>query len=238
MKLISGLAAVALAATTLAAAQPASAATPVPPTQLAADWSAGQLTDGLVMGQYGADVGLSIDAGLAFDALGRTADADRVADAIADRLVTSESNPYGYVASDEFDNDGNLVDGYYANATAKAAAFTQRVGRDAATAYPAVDLIAQLETLTGPDGVIADDSVFGTTRTPSARPSPPRRSPPRTPASLPLLPRPSWTSSARPATSASTSTRQRAPPTLPVSRPTPPPSSSCRCWSRVTPPPR
>ena len=44
MKLTSGLAAVALAATTLAAAQPASAATPVPPTQLAADWSAGQLT--------------------------------------------------------------------------------------------------------------------------------------------------------------------------------------------------
>ena len=77
MKFTSGLAAFALAATTLAA-QPASAAPPVPPTQLAADWSAGQLTDGLVMGQYGADVGLSIDAGLAFEALSRTADADRV----------------------------------------------------------------------------------------------------------------------------------------------------------------
>lgn len=162
MKLTSGLAAVALAATTLAAAQPAGAATPVPPTQLAADWSAGQLADGLVMGQYGADVGLSVDAGLAFDALGRTADANRVADAIADRLVTSETNPYGYVASDEYDDDGNLVEGYYANATAKAAAFTQRVGRDAATAYAAVDLIDQLEDLTDDaSGLIADVSVYG-----------------------------------------------------------------------------
>jgi len=162
MKFTSGLAAFALAATTLAA-QPASAATPVPPTQLAADWSAGQLADGLVMGQYGADVGLTVDAGLAFDALGRTADANRVADAIADRLVTSDEVPYGYVSSDEYDwqppYDFVQV-GYYANATAKAAAFAQRLGRDAATAYPDVDLIAQLETLTGPDGVIADDSSF------------------------------------------------------------------------------
>ncbi|MGF9754080.1 hypothetical protein AAII07_02665 [Microvirga sp. 0TCS3.31] len=161
MKLTSGLAAVALAATTLAA-QPASAAAPVPPTQLAADWSAGQLADGLVMGQYGADVGLSVDAGLAFHALGRTADADRVADAIADRLVTSETNPYGYVASDEYDEGGNVVDGYYANATAKAAAFSQRVGRDPETAYAAVDLIAQLEDLTDDEsGLIADVSVYG-----------------------------------------------------------------------------
>ena len=153
MKFTSGLAAVALAAATLAAPS-ASAATPVPPTQLAADWSAGQLTDGLVMGQYGADVGLSIDAGLAFDALGRAADASRVADAIADQLVTSDEVLYGYVSSDEYDwqppYDFVQV-GYYANATAKAAAFAQRLGRDAATAYSDVDLIAQLETLTGPD---------------------------------------------------------------------------------------
>ncbi|MDT0186169.1 hypothetical protein Q9S36_38885 [Microbacterium sp. ARD31] len=156
MKLLSGLAAVALAATTLTLPSSASAAT-TDPTQRADDWIAAELTDGLAVGQYGADVGLSVDAGLALDATGRADTAAAIGDAIGSRLVTSDDVPYGYVSSDE----GGQV-GHYANATAKAAAFTQRIGRDAATAYPAVDLVDQLETLTDDaTGVIADDSSFG-----------------------------------------------------------------------------
>lgn len=166
MKLISGLAAVALATTTLAPlATPAAATTPVEAAAFAGDWIAGELTDGVVIGDYGPDAGSGIDAGLAFDALGRTADASRVADALADLLVTSDEVPYGYVSSDEYDWNPpyDFVQvGHYANATAKAAAFVERVGRDAATAYPEVDLIDQLETLSDDTtGVIADDSSFG-----------------------------------------------------------------------------
>ena len=156
MKLISGLAAVALAATTLAA-QSAQAAPPVPPVQLASDWISTQLTDGLAVGEYGPDTGLSIDAGLALDALGDSARAGAISDSIADTLVTSDDVPYGYVLSDEGGSNGR-----YANATAKAAAFTQRIGRDPRTAYPSIDLIAQLEDLTDDaTGAIADDSSFG-----------------------------------------------------------------------------
>ncbi|WP_322919711.1 prenyltransferase/squalene oxidase repeat-containing protein [Nocardioides renjunii] len=163
MKLTSGLAVVALAAATLAPS--AAAAAPVPPTQLVTDWIGTQLTDGVALGSFGADVGLSIDAGLALDATGRSADAARVADAIAGRLVSSPTNPYGYVQSDEYDSDPPYdftQIGYYANATAKAAAFTQRIGRDAATAYAAVNLVDQLEDLTDDTtGVVGDDSSFG-----------------------------------------------------------------------------
>lgn len=164
MKLISGLAAVAVATTLLA--QPASAATtPVPPSKLAGDWISTQLTDGIAVGEYGADVGLSIDAGLALDAIGRLADAQRVADGISDKLVATGPVDYGYVRSDEYNFEEPYEFkqvGYYANATAKAAAFTQRVGRDARTAYDGVDLIAQLEDLTDDStGRIADASSYG-----------------------------------------------------------------------------
>lgn len=164
MKLLSGLAAVALAATTLTLPSSASAAT-TDPTQRADDWIAAELTDGLAVGQYGADVGLSVDAGLALDATGRADTAAAIGNAIGSRLVTSEDVPYGYVSSDEYDFNPpyDFVQvGHYANATAKAAAFTQRIERNPATAYPAVDLVDQLETLTDDaTGVIADDSSFG-----------------------------------------------------------------------------
>lgn len=157
MKLISGLATVTLAslvATTLAA-QPASAAT-VPPTQLAGDWISTQLTDGIAVGDF-ADIGLTIDAGLALESMGDTARAEFIGDSIAGTLVTSEDFPYGYAASDEGGTTGR-----YANATAKAAAFTGRIGRDPSTAYDSIDLLAQLEELTDDTtGVIADDSSFG-----------------------------------------------------------------------------
>ena len=170
MKLISGLAAVALAATTLDAAstvlasQPATAAEVVPPTQLASEWSTTQLTGGVALGDFGPEVGLSIDAGFAFDALGRTADADVVGDGIAEHLVTAAEFEYGYVKANEYNWETHalLGEGKYANATAKAAAFTQRIGRDPELEYADIDLIAQLEELTDDStGVIADVSSFG-----------------------------------------------------------------------------
>lgn len=158
MKLISGLAAVAVAASTLVAA-PAGAATP---SQLAKDWAASELTGGLVIGQYGsADVGLTIDAGFAFDAMGRTAEAQLVGDAIDAELLPS-ANSYGYVQGEEYSYPANeyLGTGRYANATAKAAAFTQRIDRDPTTQYD-VNLVAQLEDLTDDTtGVIADETNF------------------------------------------------------------------------------
>jgi len=157
MKLTPGLAAVTLAslvATTLAA-QPASAAT-VPPTQLAGDWISTQLTDGIAVGDF-ADIGLTIDAGLALESMGDTARAELIGDSIAGTLVTSDDFPYGYAASDEGGTTGR-----YANATAKAAAFTGRIGRDPSTAYDSIDLLAQLEELTDDTtGVIADQSLYG-----------------------------------------------------------------------------
>jgi hypothetical protein len=161
MKLTSGLAAVTLAAVTLGtttlAAQPAGAAASVPPTQLAGDWISSQLTNGVALGDFGADVGLTIDAGLAFEAMGDATRAGAIGDSIAGTLVTSDGFPYGYASSDEGGTTGR-----YANATAKAAAFTGRIGRDASTAYDSIDLLAQLEDLTDDTtGVIADDSSFG-----------------------------------------------------------------------------
>jgi hypothetical protein len=159
MKLTSGLAAVALAAGLVAptlAVQPAAAATPAPPTRLAGDWIATQLTDGIAVGDF-ADIGLTIDAGLAFEAMDDAARADLIGDSIAGTLVTSADFPYGYAASDEGGTTGR-----YANATAKAAAFAGRIGRDASTTYDSIDLVAQLEDLTDDTtGVIADESSFG-----------------------------------------------------------------------------
>ncbi|CUR55939.1 exported hypothetical protein [metagenome] len=163
MKILSGLAAVALATTTFVPS--AASGAPVPPTQVAGDWIAAELTDGLAVGQYGADVGLSIDAGLALDATGRADTAAAIGDAIGDKLIATGPTDFGYVTSDEYDWQepyGFVQVGHYANATAKAAAFTQRIGRNPATAYAPVDLVDQLETLTDDaTGVIADDSSFG-----------------------------------------------------------------------------
>ncbi len=154
MKRLPVVAALAVAATTLSA-QPAAAAT-VPPTQLAGSWISTQLTDGIAVGDF-PDIGLTIDAGLALESMGDTARAAFIGDSIAGTLVTSEDFPYGYAASDEGGTTGR-----YANATAKAAAFTGRIGRDASTAYDSIDLVAQLEELTDDTtGVIADESLFG-----------------------------------------------------------------------------
>ncbi|HEX5919713.1 MAG TPA: hypothetical protein VFY76_17760, partial [Nocardioides sp.] len=82
MKLISGRAAVALAATTRAPplVAPAVAATPAEAADTAADWMVGELVDGVVIGDYGPDAGSGIDAGLALEAVDRGSDAQKIAD--------------------------------------------------------------------------------------------------------------------------------------------------------------
>jgi hypothetical protein len=162
MKLISGLAAVALAATTLA--QPAAAATPAQAAHSAGDWIAGEVAVGLAAGDFTYYPGQLIDAGLALAATDHRADAEDVGDALAPALVTTDEYEYGYVKATEYDFEthAQLGTGLYANPTAKAAAFTQRVGQDPATQYADVDLVAQLETLTDDTtGRIADVSSYG-----------------------------------------------------------------------------
>lgn len=177
MKLISGLAAVALAATTLAQPLlvPAGAATPAQAAYAAGDWLAGEVPVALAAGDFDYYPGQLIDAGLALQATNHDEDAGDVADSLAPLLVTTQPQQYGYVKATEYltDQDGNLVTdpngdpvvvqvGRYANATAKAAAFTERIGHDASTEYADIDLIAQLETLTvDATGRIADDSSYG-----------------------------------------------------------------------------
>ena len=172
MKITSGLAAVALAASLFAhplLVTGAAAATPAQAADAAGDWIVGELVDGVVIGDYGPDAGSGIDAALALEALGRTADAEKVADGLGPLLV-SVNDPYtfGYVKTSEYDYpEGQdpvyLREGYYANATAKAAAFVERLGGDAASRYSEIDLLDQLETLTDDaTGRISDDSSYPT----------------------------------------------------------------------------
>lgn len=163
MKLFTGLAAVALATTTLA--PPATATTPAQAAHAAGDWIAGEVPVALAAGDFTYYPGQLIDAGLGLEATDHLADAQAAGDALEPLLLTTDQNQYGYVRSDEYDWNppyAKLGVGYYANATAKAAAFTLRIGRDPATQYADIDLLAQLEDLTNDTtGRIADDSSFG-----------------------------------------------------------------------------
>lgn len=162
---------VALAAATTALAvgvtsvTPAVAAEPAPD---AAAWLAGQLKDGLLTytyeynGQQGTstDVGLSIDAGLAFAELGRTADLAKVSTAVAAQVN-------GYVIADEYEFEppyAFVQQGRYAAQAAKVAVLAQADGANP-RAFGGQDLVALLESLTldsGPSaGRIKSDSSFG-----------------------------------------------------------------------------
>ena len=162
MKLFTGLAAVVLAATTLA--PPAAATTSEQAAQSAGDWIAAEVPVALAAGDFTYYPGQLIDAGLGLAATGHLGDAQDVGEALAPALVTTAEYEYGYVKATEYDFDthANLGTGLYANPTAKAAAFTQRIGQDAATQYADVDLVAQLEGLTDDTtGRIADVSTYG-----------------------------------------------------------------------------
>ncbi|MCF6377033.1 hypothetical protein L2K70_05420 [Nocardioides KLBMP 9356] len=165
MKLISGLAAVALAASTLAQAVPATAATSAQAADAAGDWIAAEVPVALAGGAFTYNPGQLIDAGLALSATGHQAEAEDVSEALDPFLVTTEKDQYGYVKADEYEFVApytKLGTGRYANPTAKATAFTLRAGLDPATQYSDVDLEAQLEDLTNDTtGRIEDDSTYG-----------------------------------------------------------------------------
>ncbi|MGL5809770.1 MAG: hypothetical protein ACRCYQ_07500 [Nocardioides sp.] len=141
----------ALAAGSLAphpAAASAAAAPPTlnPPTAAAADWLAGELTDGLIVNPtFGGfnDYGLSIDTGFALAEIGRRAPV------LAEVRMAVAENVKSYTTGVDFGSDD-----VYASAVAKAAAFAERSGDDPA-AYGGVDLIDQLDGLVSGSAPIA-----------------------------------------------------------------------------------
>ncbi|GAA5123302.1 hypothetical protein GCM10023339_42960 [Alloalcanivorax gelatiniphagus] len=137
MKLISGLAAVAIAATTLAA-PPAGAAAPTDPAGVravsaGATWLEAQLTDGIVRGEYDGfvydDFGLSADIAFALDAVGgHDATVAKIADAVAPKVTQWY----------------DLAPTVYTGSAAKAIVLAQVAGKDAAD-FGGTDLQAVVE---------------------------------------------------------------------------------------------
>ncbi len=135
-------------------AAPSYAADDLIPAANGAAWLAGQLSDGALVGEFGPDYGLSIDAGLALSAV--RAQAPAVA-SIKDALAASIDD---YVTGEAFGDAGSL----YAGAAAKAAVFASVAGSDPA-AFGGRDLVADVEgavsTTTGTAGRLRDTSTFG-----------------------------------------------------------------------------
>lgn len=132
-----------------APASQAHAADPVP-SGLAADWLAGELVDGALVGSFGPSWGLTVDAGFALDAVGgHQADVDAITDALAAHITD-------YVTGESFGDTGST----YAGSTAKAAVFVEGVGADPA-AFGGDDLVARLEATVQPSGRIEDVSAYG-----------------------------------------------------------------------------
>ena len=133
MKLISGLAAVALAATALA--QPASAATEVPapaPARAGTGWLATQLTDGVIRNQtYDFDdLGMTMDIGISMDEVGGD-------QALVRQLRSSlSSRVIEYAAPAPTER--------YSGALAKSLVFAQVSGANPAS-YGGLDLVAATE---------------------------------------------------------------------------------------------
>ncbi len=114
---------------------------PTAPALGAAGWLAGELDDGLLVGGYGPDFGLSIDAALGLAALGgQDETVAAVADAVAARIDS-------YTTGVDFTSAEDV----YAGSVAKAAVLTQVAGRDA-TDVGGRDLIALLEERVADDG--------------------------------------------------------------------------------------
>ncbi|MCW2739560.1 hypothetical protein [Nocardioides sp.] len=153
MKLISGLAAVALAATVLV--QPATAATDVPapaPARAGTGWLATQLTDGVIHNDtydYD-DLGMTMDIGLSMDEVGGDqALVRQLRASLAPRI-----EEYAAPAPTE----------RYSGALAKSLVFAQVSGADPAT-YGGLDLVAETEArviAAGPSaGRLQDLSAYG-----------------------------------------------------------------------------
>jgi hypothetical protein len=144
----------------LRAARAAAPATDSTPSTIAAEWIAGELTNGLVVGKLGPDFGLTIDTGMALATVAGQGDTvTAINNALEPRIA-------------EYVGDGTKES--YAGATAKAAAFA-RTAKKNPTSYGGRNLIAELEartadatTGTAPNttpnplaGRISDKSEFG-----------------------------------------------------------------------------
>jgi hypothetical protein len=136
MKLTSGLAAVTLAAATLAVVAPAGAATPTDPAGVravsaGATWLRAQLTDGILHNEeYDFDdLGLSADVAFALDAVGGQ---DATVVAIADAVAPKVTQWYDFAPT------------VYTGSAAKAIALAQVAGRDA-NAFGGTDLQSVVE---------------------------------------------------------------------------------------------
>lgn len=148
----------------LLVAPPATAApvsAPLPDTddtasQIAADWLAGELTGGLMVGKFGPDFGLTLDAGFALSAAGNGAAVTAVSSAFEPRVA---------------DYVGDGAKESYAGPLAKAATFA-RTAKENPTSYGGVNLVTRLEERTAdasapnatPNpvaGRISDKSEFG-----------------------------------------------------------------------------
>ena len=161
MKLISGLAAVALAATTLAQPLlvPASAATDVPsppPARLATSWLGVQLTNGVIHNpNYGGfdDYGLTLDFGLSMDEVG--------GDQALVRQIRRAMEPR--IASYVSDVDYDAPEHRYSGSLAKSLVFAQVAGADP-RGYGGFDLVQEVEDrviASGPSAGRLADAVGG-----------------------------------------------------------------------------
>jgi hypothetical protein len=132
----------------LAAVPAPSYAAPDPtPAANGATWLAGELTDGLVVGDFGPDYGLSIDVGSALAAVpGQEATVSTIAAAVESQIDSYVSS-YTYTSPDPFPNGPEAeFAGTPSNGTAKAAAFALSTGSDPSD-FGGRDLIADLEAL-------------------------------------------------------------------------------------------
>lgn len=120
-------------------------------SQIAADWLADELTDGLMVGKFGPDFGLTIDTGLALSSAGNGAAVTAINSAFEPRVA-------------EYVGDGTKES--YAGPLAKAATFA-RAAKENPTDYGTVNLLTRLEERTADAsagataGRISDKSGFG-----------------------------------------------------------------------------
>jgi hypothetical protein len=142
-----GVALSAAALSTGALVAPAASADPTPalraaqavggtdstPSTIAAEWISGELTNGLIVGEFGPDLGLTIDTGMAVSTVaGQGATVTAINTALEPRIA-------------DYIGDGTKES--YAGALAKAAAFA-RTAKKNPTSYGGVNLIARLEERT------------------------------------------------------------------------------------------
>lgn len=115
------------------------------PVTIGISWLESQLTDGIIVGRYldgenevtYEDFGLTMDTGLSFAALGNTAGASTISDALEPQVAEA------------YESFGTT----YTGSAAKAAVFAEVAGDDP-TSYGGVDLIALVEQNTAEDAPI------------------------------------------------------------------------------------